>query len=70
MGCLQAKQSELVISRAHELLQASNVISMLMVLGSKSVAEFLGESWLKSHKGVTSSICELESAIEIERKTE
>ena len=44
LGCLQAKQSELVISRAHELLQASNVISMLMVLGSKSVAEFLGKA--------------------------
>lgn len=67
MGCLQAKQSELVISRAHELLQASNVISMLMVLGSKSVAEFLGESWLQSHKGVKLSICELESAMKNER---
>ena len=37
IGLSLAKQSELVIGRAHELLQASNVISMLMVLGSKSV---------------------------------
>lgn len=44
IGLSLAKQSELVIGRAHELLQASNVISMLMVLGSKSVAEFLGKA--------------------------
>ena len=70
LGEPKAEQSELVMGRAHELLQARHAVSMLSVLGSKSVAEFLGESWLQSHKGVTSSIYELESAIEIERKTE
>jgi hypothetical protein len=39
---------------------------MLKVLGSKSVAEFLGESWLQSHKGIEFSISELKLAIEIE----
>ena len=66
LGEPQAEQSELVMGRAHELLQARNADSMLSVLGSKSVAEFLGESWLQSHKGVTSSIYELESAIKTE----
>ena len=56
LGEPQAEQSELVMGRAHDLLQARNADSMLSVLGSKSVAEFLGESWLQSHKGVTSSI--------------
>ena len=70
LGEPQAEQSELVMGRAHKLLQARNAVSMLSVLGSKSVAEFLGESWLQSHKGVESSICELESAIKMERKSE
>ena len=67
LGEPQAEQSELVMGRAHELLQARNAVSMLSVLGSKSVAEFLGESWLQSHKGVKLSICELESAMKNER---
>ena len=67
LGEPQAEQSELVMGRAHELLQARNAVSMLSVLGSKSVAEFLGESWLQSHKGVKPSICELESAMKNER---
>ena len=70
LGEPQAEQSELVMGRAHELLQARHADSMLSVLGSKSVAEFLGESWLQSHKGVASSMCELESAIKMERKSE
>ena len=67
LGEPQAEQSELVMGRAHELLQARNAVSMLSVLGSKSVAEFLGESWLQSHKGVNPSIYELESAMKNER---
>lgn len=66
LGEPQAEQSELVMGRAHELLQARSAVSMLNILGSKSVAEFLGESWLQSHKGIEASIYELESAIKIE----
>lgn len=66
LGEAQAEQSELVMGRAHELLQARNAVSMLNILGSKSVKEFLGESWLQSHKGIEPSVFELEAAIKNE----
>src|SRR5690606_6894924 len=66
LGESQAEQSELVMGRAHQLLQARSAVSMLKLLGSKSIAEFLGENWLQSHKAVESSVIDLESAIKFE----
>lgn len=66
LGETLAEQGELVMGRAHELLQARNAVSMLNVLGAKSIKEFLGSSWVQSHESIKRAIFELEIAIQNE----
>jgi hypothetical protein len=66
LGEPEAEQSELAMECAHELLQARNAVSMLNVLGTKSIKEFLGSNWVQSHKSIEPAIFELEIAIKNE----
>ena len=67
IGEPSAEQSELVMNLAHDLLQARSAAAMREVLGSISVKEYLGVSWVQSHRSTELAIQELEFAIQQEK---
>jgi hypothetical protein len=58
-----ASLSENVMYSAHDLLQARTSESIRSVLGSNSVTEFLGKTWVTRHPAVLPAIAALEQAI-------
>ena len=56
-GC---DESECVMHSSHRLLQAAKSGELSKVLDTKSVAEFLGKSWVQNHTNVLPFIAELE----------
>lgn len=57
-----ALESEQVMHSCHGLLQAAKNGSLSAVLGSMTVAQFLGTHWVAAHPNVSAAINELESA--------
>ncbi len=57
-----ALESEEVMHACHGLLKAAKNGSLSAVLGSKTVAQFLGTHWVAAHPNVSAVISELESA--------
>lgn len=63
MGTETSEETEMVMDKAHLLLQAANRVGALDgVLGAHSVSQFLGTSWVDRHPQVHSHIAQLEAA--------
>lgn len=63
LGTSSADVGEHVLGRAHGLLQAASAGMLDAVLGSNSVADFLGILWIKRHPDVLPAVRELESSM-------
>jgi len=55
-----ASESEAVMHNSHGLLQAAKAQSLSKLLGERTVAQYLGESWLKRHPKVLPAVRELQ----------
>jgi hypothetical protein len=62
-GELSAPESEAVMHNSHNLLKAAKTNSIDSLLAGRSVAEFLGESWVGRHSGVIPAIKNLQLLI-------
>jgi hypothetical protein len=51
-GKPEAVLSEQVLHASHDLLQAAKTGSIVTVIGSASIADFLGRQWVESHSRV------------------
>lgn len=60
-GGPMSEASEEVMHTSHDLLQAAKKGSIASVLGSSTVAEFLGEEWVHAHPRVWPHIQVLEA---------
>lgn len=58
-----AEAGEDVMDKAHELLQAAKAERLPQLLGSRTVAEFLGELWIQRHPSVKAAVSSLEAEI-------
>ena len=59
-----AEVAEEVMNLAHELLKASSAQAMSEILGDRSVAQFLGETWVARHPSVNRAIDNLEATLQ------
>jgi hypothetical protein len=58
-----APESEAVMHTAHDLLQAAKKQDLNTLFAGRSVAQFLGESWVQRHPAVIPAIRELQVLI-------
>lgn len=58
-----ADVSESVMNKGHDLLQAANAGEIRNLLAGRSVSEYIGELWLKSHPSVKPAISKLEEEL-------
>ena len=63
LGEPQADESENVMYKAHDLLQAAKENNFSQVLCGKTVTEYLGKDWVKNHTSVLLAIEELDSYV-------
>jgi hypothetical protein len=68
LGGSSAEFSEDVMSAAHALLQAASAEEMAVVLGPKSVRQYLGDVWVQRHSCVKPAIENLESLLKKQTK--
>jgi len=55
-----ARESEAIVHRSHGLLQAAKAQTLGKLLGERTVAHYVGESWLKRHPRVLAAVRELQ----------
>jgi len=60
-----AAESEDVLYRSHDILAACKGSSLDSLLASKSLREYLGESWIECHPRVESLLIEFEHAFDV-----
>ena len=65
LGEPQAEESERVMNRAHDILQASKNMAVTELLADQTVSEFLGVQWLNGHQSVRAAIAAVEAALEL-----
>jgi hypothetical protein len=63
LGTSTAAESEEVMHRSHELLQAAASGSIENLLGSRTVADFIGKDWVRRHQDVVPAIAAVETEI-------
>ena len=56
LGDPAAEEDEIVMSRAHDLLQASKSGQIIKLLKDSSITDYLGAEWVKKHKAVQPAI--------------
>lgn len=61
--------TDLVLHRAHVLLQASESSSVLMLLDGRSVVEYLDAGWIEAHPSVKPSVDALILALSTHERT-
>jgi hypothetical protein len=62
LGEVSAAESEQVMHASHELLKAAREGSLKSVLGSQSIADFLGRDWVSNHPRVQPFIAALQAS--------
>ena len=60
LGELHASASEEVMNLSHGFLHAESAEDLRSLLGGKSIAEYLGVSWVADHPAVKCYIADLE----------
>jgi hypothetical protein len=63
LGKPEAEVSEEVMHTSHDLLQAAKAGSLPSLLSGRSVANYLGKDWVRTHPGVLPFIEVLEAQI-------
>ena len=63
LGWPGAEESEAVMSKGHDLLQAGKAEALQALLAGRSVAEYIGCVWLEKHASVKPAVDTLEQAI-------
>ena len=56
IGEISAPESEAVMNTSHLILQAAKANDVASLLGGRSIAQFLGESWVGRHPGVIPAV--------------
>ena len=62
-GTEQAEQAHVIMNRAHDLHMAAGAGNILVKLGGKSVAQYLGADWVACHPGVVVAVAALEAEV-------
>jgi hypothetical protein len=52
LGTDAARESEVVLEKAHDLLQGTKGASLSSTLGNKSILQFIGPDWVAMHPSV------------------
>jgi hypothetical protein len=65
LGGVFADISESVMGEAHYLLQSRTIENARILLGSRTVKQYLGELWVKRHPDVLPEIDQLETILGI-----
>ena len=63
LGTDDAEESENVMHRSHDFIQAKGVEDVVELLGGRNVSEYLGEEWVQRHPKVVSFIEALEQEL-------
>lgn len=69
LGQYRATKREIVMGRAHVLLQARTADRMVQILEGKSVSDYLGGRWLLDNEEVMPYIVALENALKDEHSS-
>lgn len=61
LGEPMALESEEIINKAHDLLQAAKKGNIALILQGRTISEFLSSSWVEKHQLVKPAIAVLEA---------